>query len=272
MFGTQLRQFIRGHRRSSVLKALASASEKYLRAFHNEGFYVFDSNGERFAATTLARWAGNKPLLIWDVGAHLGGWSEVAHEIFPKASITSFEILPPIAEKLAARRSAETWFKLEQIGFSDRVGEVEVTWNTKHDTTNSIEPRLGNEFFQDADLVRIPCRVSTIDTYLAEGAPPPDFLKIDVEGHELPVLKGARGLFSGSHAPVMIQFEYGDTWLPGSHTLQSAQAYLEAFGYTVGRLYPDHVAFKNYSYPDDNFRMGNMIAVRDDSLKALLAG
>lgn len=33
-----------------------------------------------------------------------------------------------------------------------------------------------------------------------------------------------------------------------------------------------HVAFKGYVYPDDNFRMGNMIAVRDESLRAMLVG
>ena len=68
----------------------------------------------------------------------------------------------------------------------------------------------------------------------------------------------------------MIQFEYGDTWLPAASTLEAAHAFLTSCGYKVGRLYPNHVAFKTYSYADDHFRMGNIIAVKDDGLVKLL--
>ena len=54
----------------------------------------------------------------------------------------------------------------------------------------------------------------------------------------------------------------------GSHTLQSAQS----SDCAVGRLYPDHVAFKSYRCPDDNLRVGDKIGMRDNSLKALVAG
>jgi hypothetical protein len=93
-----------------------------------------------------------------------------------------------------------------------------------------------------------------------------------VEGHEAAVIEGGLDLLSQANAPAMIQFEYGDTWLPAARTLGDVQSLLEERGYSVGRLFPDHVAFKAYEYTDDHFRMGNMIAVRDERLKLMLQG
>jgi Methyltransferase FkbM domain len=90
-----------------------------------------------------------------------------------------------------------------------------------------------------------------------------DLLKIDVEGHEIEVLSGfATVLASAVLQPQVIQFEYGVTWLPGRHNLLEAYRILEPFGYAIGRLYPDGVDFKPYTFADDHFRMGNYIAVR----------
>ena len=97
-------------------------------------------------------------------------------------------------------------------------------------------------------------------------------LKIDTEGHEAAVLRGCAGLLAGPGAPAMIQLEYGDTWIPARESLYAVQPWLESFGYSIGRLFPDRVAFKHWERGDDHFRMGNMVAVRDEELQALLAG
>ena len=39
--------------------------------------------------------------------------------------------------------------------------------------------------------------------------------------------------------------------------------------YSIGRLYPNYVDFKPYSYSDENLRMCNMIATRDRTLQKL---
>src|SRR5690606_31531540 len=51
---------------------------------------------------------------------------------------------------------------------------------------------------------------------------PPDFLKIDVEGHEAAVLDGARDLLNSPKAPTIIQFEYGDTQARPSTTFRES--------------------------------------------------
>ncbi len=259
------RQFIRVTRRSKLLTALASCSEKYLRAWYNEGYFDFSKNGEGFALKTFAAWNGAKPVWIWDVGAHKGQWASAAHRLVPSAYVTSFEILKPLAEQIVP----EQWLKVENIGLSDQVGAIDISWNKSHSSTSSIAPRTGSRWFSNSDIEIVRCSVTTLDVY-AEHHTPPTLLKIDTEGHDACVLAGGEKLLSSPDAPAMIQFEYGDTWLPAGKTLLQVQNKLESLGYSVGRLYPNYVHFKKYEYTDDHFRMGNMIAVKDDRLKRML--
>lgn len=148
---------------------------------------------------------------------------------------------------------------------------MEIIWNKRADSTNSIAPLGQNEFFEHDDLARIPCEVSTIDQLVMDGRTPPHFLKIDVEGHEAAVLRGARRLLAGAHAPMVVQFEYGHTWIGGGEVLYHTQMALEEAGYQVGRLFPDHVAFKKFDWQDEHFRMGNYIAAKDPNLIKILS-
>ncbi len=114
-------------------------------------------------------------------------------------------------------------------------------------------------------------RFCTVDTMIAEALFAPALFKIDTEGHDAAVLRGANRLLGSDQAPAMIQFEYGNTWLPAGETLERTQDLLEQHGYKVGRLYPNHVGFKRYEYNDDQFRMGNVVAVKPAALLAALA-
>ncbi len=263
-----LKRTIAENRRSGVVRSMAGLAQRFLNAYHYTGEYAFASNGEKFALSCFAEAHG--PLaVIWDVGAHLGEYALEAHDVMPGARIVSFEIIPEIAAQLKTRITGD-WFELHEIGLSDREGHVDVAWNKKQDTTNAVMP-FAYEHLDLSDVQPRRCPITTIDRLIAGGQPPPDVLKIDVEGHEAAVLGGAGRLLAGDKAPAMIQFEYGGTWIPSSATLYATQQFLQGFGYAVGRLYPDHVAFKTYNWKDEHFRMGNMIAARGARLQQLLA-
>lgn len=264
-----VQQVIRDHRRRWPARVVASAAEKYLRAYYNEDFYNFDRNGEGFAMRTFARWCGQESPVVWDVGANHGQWALAAAKTVSGARIHSFEIVPDVAEAFEKRVSGMGSIEIHRIGLSDTPGEVAVTWNRDADMTSSIAYRNTDKF--GTDLATVTCPVSTVDRMIQDGLPAPVLLKIDTEGHDAPVLRGARGLLASGDAPAMIQFEYGETWLPARETLEQTHRLLEEAGYAVGRLFPDHVAFKAYEYADDNFRMGNMIAANDPELIALLS-
>ena len=260
-FRTQ--QFIREKRRTAPLKLLAMMSAKYLKFWYNEDFYEFSYNGEAFALDQFSRWSIDA-INVWDVGAHRGEWSDEALKRLPAAHIHSFEVVPSIAEDIPPhpRRSVHV------VGLSNRSGETQITYNPVNDTMSTLNPfaaYYNDPKFSEARLVS--CQVTTGDLMSKEiGAP--NLLKIDVEGHEALVLRGCQEMLRSDAAPAMIQLEYGLTYLPAGATLLQIHDLLP--GYSIGRLYPDHVEFRPYDLFDDHFRMGNLIAVRDETLKAML--
>ncbi len=263
-----LKRQIAGNRRSGIVRYMAGLSQRFLNAYHYTGQYEFETNGEKFALEQFFGFHGDRAK-IWDVGAHLGEYAQQAHDVAPQASIVSFEIIPEIAERLQARMTGD-WFELRQIGLSDASGEILVSWNKKHDTTNAIHPFV-HDLVDPTQVELRSCPITTIDRLIEQGEAPPDLLKIDVEGHERAVLFGAGELLAGDRAPAMIQFEYGGTWIPSGSMLFGVQTFLEGFGYSVGRLYPDHVEFGKYTWQNEHFRMGNMIAAKPPALVRMLA-
>jgi FkbM family methyltransferase len=265
-----LRRYIRTHRRSPLMQLAGRAAERFLNAWFNVGFYEFSENGEAFVLQCLAEWAGGRQLRLWDVGAHKGGYALEAHKILPNAEITSFEIIPVLADRLATKSAEASWLRVLPVGLSDRVGVVPVAFNGRYDTTSSINPFLAGDLFAHDEVQFIEGHITTVDKLISSGTPAPDMIKIDVEGHEAAVIDGAQVLLTSDHAPALVQFEYGATWIAASRTLYNVQAKLEAAGYSVGRLFPRHVEFKGYEVADETFRMGNMVATRVPELKRLL--
>jgi FkbM family methyltransferase len=259
----KLRQAIRENRRSVPLRLIAGSCEKYLRAWYNEDWWDFHSNGEAFVLSRFNQWARGSDVVIWDVGAHYGEWAEAAHELVPSAAVHSFEIIP----ELASRITDKEWRSVHVCGLSDVEDVVDVHWNKTYDTTNSIKPRSEILSFEDGSVIR--CRVKTGDQ-LVDELGSPDFVKIDVEGHEASVLRGLRQTLQSKAAPQLIQFEYGTTYVPSGSTLREIYTLLP--NYTIGRLFPNYVDFKPYRYCDEHFRMGNMIGTRNRELQNLLAG
>lgn len=265
MIKDKLQEIIAKNRQLLPLRLIAKGSEKYLHAWYNEARWDFRSNGEAFVLSRFNQWARGRNVIIWDVGAHYGEWSESAHELVPSAEIHSFEII----QEMASRLTDTDWRSAHPFGLSDVEGAVDVHWNKRHDTENSINPRTEYPTFQESPVVVTRCQVKTGDQ-LVDELGPPDFLKIDTEGHEAHVLRGFRETLQGGSAPRLIQFEYGATYVPSGSTLRHIYALLP--DYSIGRLYPGYVDFKPYSYSDEHLRMGNMIATRDQSLENLLAG
>jgi len=247
-------------------RIVASGCEKFLRAYHNEEHWRMEYNGE---AEIIRRFTAKyrKPLVAFDVGSHQGDWADQFLAIAPGSFVTCFEILPAIRDRLEKRLSHDRRVSIASCGLSDRADIVKVTWNKSFDTTNSITPSLEGGYYEGSELSVVSCAVQTGDEYLRENSISQiDFLKIDTEGHEVPVLQGFAQLLASVHAPPVIQFEYGTTWLAGRHKLADVYSMLGCNSYSIGRLYPGGVDFKRYALSDENFRMGNYIAVRDPAL------
>jgi len=86
-------------------------------------------------------------------------------------------------------------------------------------------------------------------------------LKIDVEGGELEVLFGFETLLQDGRIRV-VQFEYGPMTFGSGHTLHEICAFLQQYGYVIGKLYPNYVEFASPTFPAaEDFRYSNYVAV-----------
>ncbi|MBX7246994.1 MAG: FkbM family methyltransferase [Candidatus Sumerlaeaceae bacterium] len=136
-----------------------------------------------------------RPFAI-DIGAHEGQSSAGILELFPQARILAFEPAPKTFQALQKCASAKG-FEAFNLALADREGEMEFNCFDSSQcnsllapvsTVNSVIAGLRQEPVKE--LVKI----STLDGLLnARGLSqtPVDYLKVDVQGFEMPVLRGA---------------------------------------------------------------------------------
>jgi hypothetical protein len=86
-------------------------------------------------------------------------------------------------------------------------------------------------------------------------------LKLDVEGSELDVLRGAVGLLS-AHAIDVVQLEYGGCNIDARVLLKDLFAFMQERGYRMARLMPKGLrAYPRYDQRAEDFRHANWVAL-----------
>lgn len=133
-----------------------------------------------------------------DVGVHIGSFT---HTIFRHAPDGSHTVIEPVSYKANWLRKRFPSAVVHQCAVSDIVGEISFYENTDNPGFSSITARGGLEKQKET---RVLC--STLDTLVPSGKKI-DFIKIDVEGHEWDVVRGANRLI-GNFRPI-VMFEAG---------------------------------------------------------------
>lgn len=154
----------------------------------------------------LARGLTRRGDTVLDVGANLGFWLMGVARIAGKgAAVHAFEPLPLNFDRLVRHLSLNDldWVSCNPTAVGASPGQSTFQRPTGE---NSGVGWLSNAVEGGSLTVG----VTTLDIFRAErGLERVDFLKIDVEGAELLVIKGAQTLLGSAHAPV-VMFEVGD--------------------------------------------------------------
>ena len=141
-------------------------------------------------------------------------------------------------------------------GLSDKGDQVPVKYYPSDDRLTSL---FDYPHPQPAVVLRE--RVQRGDEVLsAEGVDRVDFLKVDVEGADLAVLRGFERMLSRA-AVTAIQFEYGFACVLARAFLLDFYELLGAHGYLLGRVRAKYVEFEPYRLESENFFGPNFIAV-----------
>jgi FkbM family methyltransferase len=128
--------------------------------------------------------------VVVDVGANVGDWTmPFALRVGPKGQVIAFEPVPYLADAIAktARINRHDWVEVHTLALSGEDGSAKFSV----ERGNSGGSRLGLAE-GDFDVISVPTR--RLDSILSERADVMkiDLVKIDVEGHEIEVLVGAR--------------------------------------------------------------------------------
>ena len=103
-------------------------------------------------------------------------------------------------------------------------------------------------------------QVATLDTeFPASEARRIDFLKIDTEGYDLKVMKGAVDLLSRTR---FLQFEYNSFWISVGSSLAEANRFLADLGFSVVLVRSTGLHPVRYEFWNDYFRYSNFFAYR----------
>jgi FkbM family methyltransferase len=218
-------------------------------------------NGERMVQATVLRYTqpGGKTV-VFDVGANIGDWTcailEQANDLadlqvhaFEPCSGT-YDILvnrihssPGAAKVIPVRKACSS---------SPGIGSLNVVGVGAG--TNSLTCAEQTAEVEQVELTSIDdyCRVSGIHHI--------SLLKIDAEGHDPSVIKGAAGMVQ-RHAIDVLQFEYNQRWILNGSFLRDVFNMLLPLGYFIGKVTSRGVEFyETWDWELETFREGNYIA------------
>jgi FkbM family methyltransferase len=236
----------------SAGQLLARFCQNFLQAYKNWN-YNLEVNGERWLLKRLADFA---PAVVFDVGANVGDWLLAARSELPTAQLHAFEIIETTSEELLKRTAGQTGIVVNRFGLSDQEGTITMR---AFEASSTLATQTA---YPHGKYSELECPVRRGDAYLRDnGIERIDLLKLDVEGAERQVLSGFAKTLDEGRIDV-IQFEYGKVAILTHFLLKDAYELLEAKGYTVGKLYPDHVDFRAYKLEDEDFLGPNYVAVR----------
>ncbi len=215
-----------------------------------------DTNGEMWLAKQVCATAKR----VFDVGANRGQWSSRVLDINPSLELHAFE---PSASTFEELRRAAPDAIANQIGLSNVPGEATLHSFGDGHSLNSLYMRKGlqtdDEQLQQRHSETV--RLGTIDDYCkTKGIDRIDFVKIDAEGHDLEVLRGAADMLDAKNIR-LIQFEYSGCNLDSGLFLAHFFDLLEGKGYSLAKLLPDAIRpTAKYHRGLETFRYQNWIA------------
>jgi len=175
--------------------------------------------------------------IVWDIGANIGATTVHAIHDSRVSEVHSFEPQPrvlPLLKLNVKLNNGDAKCTIHRFALSDSVGQTSLYTSDENNTGRS------SLLHSDRGRASVEVSTATIDFVIESNlAPAPTIVKIDVEGWEIHVLRGAGKLFSET-PPRAIVFEAqydAITDLPSDPELLSLFMH---YGYVVRHIQRQH--------------------------------
>lgn len=167
---------------------------------------------------------------VLDVGANYGHFSlAAANAVGPSGSVMSFEPNPSAFSRLCVHLGLNrlSWVEPKNIGIADAEGYLALNIPS----INSGEATFGASQYADASIIEVPVR--RLDDVAGDRTA--TLLKIDVEGFEVHVLRGARALLDRDR-PIVLTEVIEKHLRNAGESRRSLSEFMEAQNYRSYRL------------------------------------
>lgn len=173
--------------------------------------------------------------LVLDVGANVGAYAIPLARAFPDVELHAFEPNPPVIarfrENLALNRMADGNLKLLPVALSAAPGRMTLHAVDRREDNYGLSS-LRKASLGDVSHAATEVAVETLDGLYLDSARPLSAIKMDVQGHELQVLKGGRQVLA-KFRPVLV-FEHEDSLFEAAEATAvkaATAAFLDELGY-----------------------------------------
>lgn len=206
--------------------------------------------------------AKSEPKLCIDVGANNGDYSLTLLNS-TQAQVIAFEPLPTVFEILKNNsKEFSNRIKLENVGVGAREEDLVINYNPNTTAHASFSKEVEDiDYLNNQNKITVP--VVTLDSYFERNEiKDVDLIKIDVEGFESEVFKGAKHIFTNIR-PKFIQIEFNWHQLFRNTSLLFFSKQLP--GYETYQLIPQGWIKRDPKDPLSNiFLFSNFVFVRSD--------
>jgi len=231
---------------SSLLQGPCRVGSIYLNTLLGKGSggWVLDDE-VRAAAKRIRR---PQPV-VFDVGANVGNWSEQIQQLIPEARLYMFE--PSPGSQAAIRSKNLRQAKLFPFAVGETAEVRPFYASSETDGSASLYSRRDTAF-QELPYQQSEVTIKTLDEVIdAEQIEVIDFMKMDIEGHELFALRGAKRALAAGKIRAL-SFEFGCGNLNSRTFFRDFWDLLTAANFAVYRITPSGKDIPLRDYYEDH--------------------